>query len=204
MATYTPEIWSTLKAIYQSGKFQSVEELQKHCKKALVKVPSVSAIQKRMQIERDSDDPWDKHAMDDEITERTRKGFLEYFDDLGYTQRKRAELIIEGVQAYSKTGDKIINFLTEQGIELTDELRAALGKSIPDLGIRQKYLTMMLDLTGEFQPHKIKGTYKQVPGSTDDEKKVSKEDLLSEMSKFNDRFAKLESSERINTGSINR
>jgi len=154
--SYSAETWATLRGLYESGRYKSVEELQKHCKKTLRECPSVSAIQKVMQQALEKGDPWNKHESDEAITESTRESYIRLFEKYDMNREKRVQLVIEGILAKSDLGKRVVEFLEKTGAKLNDLQKEALLQIAPDLSARNRFLQMANDLLGEKQPERVK------------------------------------------------
>jgi hypothetical protein len=171
---FPPEIHQYCRGAYESGIFKSIEELYKHCKKQWKRAPSLPALRNWA-----AEEEWNKHASDEEVKEKTRKNYAELLADLGYDQKKKAQLITEGLAAFSDFGQKVIDLIDSADIELPDNIKEALRKMAPDLAVRLKYLQEANKLTDEYPTEKRKiqaeikdtgsGTKKRYTDMTEDE-----------------------------------
>lgn len=161
---FSPETWKTIQALYQSGQYASTRELQKNCKKIFngAPVPSVSAIEKRVCAER-----WDKHASDDIISQRKEQSFRDLFSRLGMDEKRRAEIIVQGINSAQDIRKRIVDMVDE-----IPKHMAAKGKEVPaflggleaivkqleplfsNMSMTRQYMDMALKLSGDYAPEK--------------------------------------------------
>lgn len=183
-AQYTPETWTTIRALYESGNFKSCEDLQKHCKKILSKCPSIDSIRKKAV-------DWDKHDQDENKTEEKKKNFVEHFAALGMDDKRAAELIVEGMNAGGDIGKKIIQDFIEHGCQFDEDLAKKISEFATHLKVRKYYLELFCKLTGAYAPEKLKVVHKD----GDLQKKsryaeMSKEEILRALQEARERRSK--------------
>lgn len=152
---YPQEVWTTIQALFESGNFTSLQELHKHCTKLLSKCPSLDAIKKRA-ID------WDKHALDEKKTEEKSKNFVELFAQLGMDEKRRAEIIVDGINAGSELEKEAADALIKANFNEDDpNYKAILAKLKVFYRTRATYLDMAHKLTGDYSPEKRKIVVKE-------------------------------------------
>lgn len=151
---YPPEVWTTIRALYESGNFNSLPELHDHCTKIMPKTPSIDSIKKKAAAE-----DWDKHDQDEQKTEEKKKNFVEHFAKLGIDDQKTAQLIAEGMHAGGDIGVKLLNAIMNSpscGQIPDDDVTAAVAEYATSLKVRKYYIDMYLKLVGAYAPEKLK------------------------------------------------
>jgi len=147
---YSPEIWITIRALYESGRFGSLTELHQHCTKIMLeRCPSFDMLKRKS-----ASQGWDKTAQNEKIEEKTKQNYLEMFSELGLTERKMAEVMVNGVLCAEKTQANIMKQFEEKGPALlTDPLQMAMmfdsvKMLFSDMRTAHKYLETCLRLSG--------------------------------------------------------
>lgn len=183
-AQYPPEIWTTIRALYESGQFKSMEELHKHCKKIISPCPSIDSLRKKSMKEE-----WDKHDQDEQKTEEKKRNFIEQFAKLGMDDKKAVELIIEGMHAGGDIRQNVVNAITSSGGMIDEDIQEKLAEYATHLKTRKYYLELFCKLTGAFAPEKMKIVHKD--GDLQKKTKFSElpdQDLHDLLKKLDDRM----------------
>jgi hypothetical protein len=155
------EVWASIKALYESGQFNSVKELQSNCKKTFVACPSVSSIEKRAIAE-----AWDKEAQKEAIEEKKAENYKDLFAELGLTEKKTAQVIVDGVLCAENMKTKILGIFKKDGAEIlgdpekTEAMIDLIGSLFQNMTVAHKYLETKLKLSGDNPTEKRKITVK--------------------------------------------
>ena len=88
---YTVKEWAKWKADYESGKYESLQELRKSCVKAGIKAPSHRAFQERAAKEH-----WDKNKNQEILQKTIADKNIQLFAELGKTTKDFAGRVING------------------------------------------------------------------------------------------------------------
>lgn len=155
------ETWASVKALYESGQFNSTRALQANCKKTFIHCPSVSSIEKRAIAEQ-----WDKEAQKEAIEEQKALNYKDHFAALGLTDKKTAQVITEGVLCAETMKNKILDTFKKEGPsilgdpEKVDAMMELIGALFQNMNAAHKYLETKLKLCGDNPTEKKKITVK--------------------------------------------
>jgi hypothetical protein len=146
---YTPELWTTIQSMFESGKFTSIESLHKTCTTIFPRSPSLDAIKKRAGTEK-----WDKSAQKEAIEEEKTKNFRELFSELGLDDKRTAQVIVDGVLCFERTQAKIMEMFKEAGPDILADpeqmlnLSGLLRELFSNQNTAHRYLETKLKLSG--------------------------------------------------------
>jgi len=114
---YTVKEWAKWKADYESGKYESLQELRKSCVKAGIKAPSHRAFQERAAKEH-----WDKNRQKPELEEIEAEKWRRLAAEIGMDDRAITGKIIGMINDDSMYGRK-------EGLKLLFDLTGSRAPS---------------------------------------------------------------------------
>lgn len=136
---FKPEVWATIFALYESGKFTSVKELSIYCHKILKQCPTEAYIKRKLSV-----NAIDKKALTGAIEEKKRKKFIEIFSDLGADDEACAKEIVKGIHAADDIRKEI-----QEKLEKID----ALIPKISDEKVREDLFLKLLNISPLLAPY---------------------------------------------------
>lgn len=160
---YSPEVWATIRALYESGKFKSRDELHKHCTKILPAVPSVSAIAHFI-----AENGVSKKTLAGVIENKKRERYVDLFSRLGADDEECAKLVVKGMHAADDIRKEIQVIIDRMASKMEDEgataemlqgLEEVVTKLQPyfsNMAVALKYAQERFKLCGDYQAVKIK------------------------------------------------
>jgi hypothetical protein len=148
---FSPETWITIQTLFESGRFSSLSDLHKHYTKILPESqrPSLDSLKRKA-----ASLQWDKTKQNEIIEEKKAKNFSELFSELGLTEHKMAEVMVNGVLCAEQMRNTIIEQFKTNGTEiLSDPLQSKvmydnLNSLFSDMRTAHKYLETCLRLSG--------------------------------------------------------
>jgi len=146
---YSVELWATIRALYETGNFSSLPCLYQHCTTIFNPCPTLQAIKVKCANEK-----WCKASQREAIEEKKQQNYKELFAELGLTEHKMAEVMVNGVLCAEQMRNTIIEQFKTNGTEiLSDPLQSkamydSLNSLFSDMRTAHKYLETCLRLSG--------------------------------------------------------
>lgn len=157
-----PAIWTQIRALYQSGVFNSFDELHLACKKMFKVCPTKQALYSRSKRE-----AWKKNLSQDKIERAIEQGYQELFQKNGLGRGDIVLKIKEGIDHADKIRLDLIKELSptlskskdgknEADIAISEMAADLLKRYFQSLDVRKGYLDMYFKLTGDYSAVKVK------------------------------------------------
>lgn len=182
---FSPQVWHTIKIIFESGYYASLDALHHACTEMINPCPSVRQIRSQA-----FDEMWDRGRLDEIIEEKKARNATEILAEMGMDKAKRLEYLVKGIRA----SDSIIGLIEElkgkfdgKNLKISDRteymaaFKALEETNFKGLRVMIESLKFAAELTGEKAPIKIKPSgpsgprdpqQKSVENLTDDELKI--------------------------------
>ena len=120
---YSALFWANIKALWESGKFASVEEFKNYGDSTFKKFPSVSIINKRI-----SSEGWDKNKAKEELEERTQRSYAELFEKHGCGDEEVVKRIAFGINAPERAVTAISEYSVKHDGKIDGETLSEFAK----------------------------------------------------------------------------
>jgi len=131
MPRYSAQTWATLRALYESGKFTSIEQLHTWADKSLkCAVPKMVSIRDKC-----TEEQWDKSAGEKRVAEQIEKDTTELFAQEGMPPVEAVRLCINGMH----TADRVVDQVAERMLDMAtsgdgDGQGGSVNLDDPELG----------------------------------------------------------------------
>jgi hypothetical protein len=107
---FPPEMWVTIRQLYESGRFASLNEVYAHLKKQFdgARLPSLQWIRIRA-----AEEGWNKRSSDAEIAEKKAKSIGEVFEHYGMGLDERIRRNVIGIKCVDDIRNEIFDILAD-------------------------------------------------------------------------------------------
>lgn len=185
---YSDFIWSSVRVLYESGMFDSVDALMAHLKTTFKEHPGKNAIKERCAAE-----GWSKHAGKQRVEAAQEKTYAQLFAEAGMDERARVDKIVDGIRCVEYAIDRIKKIISENA-SLTP---LEIGEKISDLidaipaykRVACEYIKEANKLVGAYAPTKIESKNKNEKLSEADITQLSADDIENEMTRLDEILA---------------
>jgi hypothetical protein len=182
---YSDFIWSSVRVLYESGMFNSVDTLMPHLKKTLKEHPARNAIKERCAAE-----GWNKHAGKQRVEAAHEKTYAQLFAEAGMDERARVDKIVDGIRCVEyaiERVEKIISFKPElTPLEIVERLQDLI-EAIPGYKrVACEYIKEANKLVGAYAPTKIESKNKNEKLSEADITQLSEDEIENEMARLDE------------------
>jgi len=115
---FSPDVWITIQALYESGQFATLENVYDHLKRIDpgIRLPAISYTRKKAGKE-----GWNKHVSDAEIQEKKTQSIAELFAEMGMPIEERIRRNVMGITSIDTTIHEINSLLNTAKKKLEDD-----------------------------------------------------------------------------------
>ena len=152
---FSPLFFSQLKALWETGRFATVEEFHTYCKDTFKIYPSVRTI-----VNKITDEKWDRNKLKEETEQRLSSSYTDLFEREGMGDEAVVKRICEGIRAPERTIVAIVEFASKNGGTIDQETLAKFATAMNfDLRTAEGYLEQRHKLVGAYAAtkHKMSG-----------------------------------------------
>jgi hypothetical protein len=180
-AWFSPLFTATIKALWESGRFATVEEFKKFGDESFKRFPSLAWLKTRM-----SRDLWDKHKSDVELEERAAVSYSDLFEKEGMGDIDVVKRICLGIRAPERTIKAIVDYATANSGRIDDDTLKRFADAMNyDLRTATDYIAERNKMVGAYaaSKHKVSGKL-----SFNDLSKMTSEEAGQEIERIHKNF----------------